>query len=116
MIILFGAGFNYLYFIKMNSLIPVPTELAMHIKIISDLALYSCSGAGGGLIATHADKHTVENLSENKEIIKQVCVHKESKQQVNILDQKVSNLEKDVTRNQYIIMALLTIILVAIVI
>ncbi len=42
-------------------IVVIPSELTMQHKIIGDIAIFATAGAGGGLIANHADQATDEN-------------------------------------------------------
>ncbi|EJG0713362.1 hypothetical protein ACIL2W_004489 [Vibrio parahaemolyticus] len=60
LLIIFGAGFHY-FFMGGVQIVVIPSELTMQHKIIGDIAIFATAGAGGGLIANHADQATDEN-------------------------------------------------------
>ena len=65
-IIMFGVLFKTIYlkliyiFVPLNT---IPENYKDYIKIYSEVLLFACSGAGGSIIAVHADKSSLDNES-----------------------------------------------------
>ena len=58
-LIVLGAGFHAMYMGDMP-LISIPNQLSMQYQVVGDMILFTCAGAGGGLIANLADTTTPE--------------------------------------------------------
>ncbi|GGB55214.1 hypothetical protein GCM10011502_30210 [Oceanisphaera marina] len=93
-IILFGVFFGVYYvdfFTAMIGKDSVNVELAHNLNILSNLAIFSCAGAGGSVIATHADKTSTDR--ENPVISETVI---DRTQDIRILTEHTLKLHKKV--------------------
>ncbi|WP_426136351.1 hypothetical protein [Pseudomonas sp. PWP3-1b2] len=65
-IILFGVLFQALYLKLIYIFVPkntIPANYKEYLDIYSQVLLFACSGAGGSIIAVHADKSSLDNDS-----------------------------------------------------
>ena len=65
-IIMFGVLFQTLYFKIIYIFVPsntIPQHYKDYLDIYSQVLLFACSGAGGSIIAAHADKSSLDNDS-----------------------------------------------------
>ncbi|MGY0314379.1 hypothetical protein ACV4QK_21135 (plasmid) [Alteromonas macleodii] len=93
-IILFGVFFGVYYvdfFTAMVGKDSINTGLAQNLKILSDLAIFSCAGAGGSVIATHADKTSTDR---DEPVISETVIDKT--QDIRVLTEHTLKLHKKV--------------------
>lgn len=64
LIIVFGVFFQTLYLQFIFVFVPkttIPSEYLSYLDIYSQVLVFACSGAGGSIIAAHADRTTLDN-------------------------------------------------------
>lgn len=69
LIILFGVFFQTLYLRFIYIFVPketIPADYISYLDIYSQVLVFACSGAGGSLIAAHADRTSLDNEKSDK--------------------------------------------------
>ncbi|HAS6199616.1 TPA: hypothetical protein I7171_22950 [Vibrio vulnificus] len=116
-IIVFGACFHYFFWggfplINGVPIIKVPKELLMQHKVIGDIVVFACAGAGGGLIANHADVATVDKHRENNQTPKYLPLASE---QVCAFETRLAKIENKLALIKNVIILSQSIVIVVLV-
>lgn len=93
-IILFGVFFGVYYvdfFTAMVGKDSINTGLGQNLNILSNLAIFSCAGAGGSVIAAHADKTSTDR---DEPVISETVIDRT--QDIRVLTEHVLKLHKKV--------------------
>ncbi|MCR9488433.1 hypothetical protein [Vibrio alginolyticus] len=117
LIVIFGACFHYFFwggFPSINGvpIIKVPKELLMQHKVIGDIVVFACAGAGGGLIANHADAATVDKQRENSQTPKYLP---RASEQVCTFDKRLVRIENKLALLKNVIILSQSIVIVVLV-
>jgi len=111
-IICFGIFFGIYYvdfFVGMLGRDSISRGLAQNLNIFSNLAIFSCAGAGGSIIANHADKSSTDrekSISSNNII--------DSTQEVKLLRNQLVKLNKKL--NFILLFGMMSVVLILIII
>lgn len=116
LIILLGVFFQTFYLQFIFIFVPkntIPPEYLSYLDAYSQVLMFACSGAGGSLIAAHADRTSLDNekSDENKKIASQSLELKNLTITLENLNKKLNTIIICMTTTTLVILILFTVFL-----